>query len=409
MYKEFLSPIASLSLLAVGLGLTTTLQTLSLHDMQVNKIAMGVIIAAYYLGFLLSAFQVEKLILRISHIRAYAAFASLLTALTIVQGFFPSPLLWLVLRLLSGFCVAGLFVVIESWMLCKSTNETRGRCLSLYMISYYGAQSLGQLLLHYKTTSNADYLFSMSAVLFSISILPLAITKVSSPEFETSASLKIIKLVKLSPSGTIGSFTSGMILGPLYGLMPLIILELFGANQVAIYMFLIIMGGMLFQYPIGKFSDFYDRRIILGLLFAITALLFFILIMTPGNLKSLSLLTCFLLGGSIFAIYPVSMSHACDTIETNQLVSVTQSLVLINSAGMIIGPLVASLLMVTNTIYGYVTYMIVLSLLMSPYFFWRKKVGKPVDSEHHQDFVVLPRTTPLGMELDPRIEEKNHP
>ena len=44
------------------------------------------------------------------------------------------PWAWTLMRVLVGFCFAGVYVVAESWLNDAATNETRGKALSLYMI-----------------------------------------------------------------------------------------------------------------------------------------------------------------------------------------------------------------------------------------------------------------------------------
>lgn len=404
LIKQFSSPMLSLFLLTIGASLITTAQSVILTDRHYPSFVIGLITAANYFGFVYAAFRAESFIVRVGHIRAYAYFAALIAVVTIIQGLFVNPWLWFLLRLIAGYCSAGLFIVIESWLLNKSSESIRGRVLGFYMLIYYGAQAIGQMFLHLGI-EDVLRLFVFATLTSVLSIVPLAMTWLVSPQIEKPSTLNLRALYRLSPSGVIGCLFSGLLIGPIYGLLPVFIVNYVGDNYVARLMMLTILGGMIFQYPLGKLSDRLDRRFVILLAFFIALLVALALLYFQLSLWSITL-SLFVIGGMCFAVYPLSMSHACDVLANDDMVAAAQGLVLANSFGMIIGPLIASLAMnIVSPRLGLFGYMAFICLLMTVFFAWRQYVGKKVPSHAQQDFVVLPRATPGVVEIDPRIED----
>jgi MFS family permease len=392
----------SLFFLTIGTSILTTLQSVILHRLEVSSLIVGIITAAYYLGFVYAAFSVEKFILRVAHIRAYATFAALLSALMLLQGIFTIPEVWIGIRLLGGVCAAGLLVVIESWMLSKSSAQTRGQVLALYMVVYYGAQTLAQFFL--KLGYDPELLlFAVAAMICSVSIVPLATTKTHLPDIAEPSVLSFRALYRKSPSGVFGCIVAGLLIGPIYGLLPIYIAFYMKTDYVATAMAVCILGGMLGQYPFGRLSDIIDRRLAIALAFSIVFLTTVVLIFfqLPVYLWFGAL---FLFGGATFVIYPLSMSHACDVLNTKEMIAATQGLVLGNSLGMVLGPLLAAVMInYFNARMGYLSFFAIISFAMTFFFLWRVIAGYKV--KRAQDFIGMPRITPVGVEFDPRVEE----
>jgi MFS family permease len=404
LIRYFKGPMASLFLLSVGISLLSTSQSVWMNEQHYSTFMVGLVSAAYYLGFVYAAFNSERLILRIAHIRSYAAFAAILSASIVMQGIILEPYLWLFLRLIAGYSTAGLFVVIESWLLCQSDIKNRGSVLALYMVVYYVAQALSQLLLNLGTEEILR-LLALCSFFTSLSILPTASTKLPQPEIHEPSSLNLWTLIKLSPSGVMGCLLAGLILAPIYNMLPIYFNEVFDTTAIiSMLMFVTIIGGGCFQIPLGKLSDSIDRRtslIIVLLLFLLSSVaLHFMTTSMP-----LTILACVIFGGSSFAIYPISMSHACDVIDTKDIVSATQGLVLVNSAGMVAGPLLAAGAMgALGNKFGLISYFLVLTALSVIFYGYRYVVGESVSPEDQVEYLPLARATPVSIEIDPRID-----
>ncbi|WP_421189324.1 MFS transporter [Aeromonas sanarellii] len=399
------SPLTSLVVFILGHGLFNTLLTVRLSAEQVSAQAIGLVSAAYFGGLVLGAFVNARLIIRVGHIRAYAAYASLLCFLFLLHGMVVDPIAWTVLRLVGGFATGGIFVVLESWMLVSSTPANRGRLMSLYMILLYGSLAMGQQLLKWVDPMVLTP-FALCAMAATLSVVPLALSRVSTPAMVAPQRVGVRELVRLTPAGMGSSFTSGLVLGAIYGLLPLYFTDS-GAtlSRVADMMALVILGGMCLQYPIGRMSDRHDRRLVILLLCSALTLLALMMALLPGAWRApIEGGLIFLLGGMAFSIYPLSLSHACDELRPDQVLGANQGLLLAYSLGAMTGPLLAPFTMTTFGPQGLFVYFALCGLLLSAYLGWRRRKRAPIPLTEHQVFMPVPPNTPMTAELEPRTD-----
>ena len=406
--KQTKTALLSLFILILGNGLLMTLLPLRLHWQHASTLVIGGLTTAYYAGLVVGSFKIENVIIRVGHIRAFAAFASLLSVLCMLHGFSDNAWFWLILRFFGGICTAALFVVIESWLLAKGTLKTRGQILSFYMVALYGAQAASQFLLNIGDR-HSIIPFCIVSMLAAFSVVPLAMTKAVTPEISEPSTLKLRSLYKVSPTGVIGSLIAGLILSAIYGLMPLFLGRAqMSVNQIATMMAIIILGGMVLQYPIGRLSDKFDRRLMIIFICIITILSCFTLMLTIRlNFYHLQLFSLFVLGGATFTLYPLSISHACDHLGPEDIIAGTQGLLLVYSVGATLGPIFAAILM--RPLFGgngLIYYFIFLSALLGWFLLWRKSASPQAPNETQQDYITVPQTTPIAAELDPRADEE---
>lgn len=365
---------------------------------------IGLITATYYFGLFIASFRVDKLIEKIGHIRAFATFAAFNAALIMIQGLYVDAWAWAVLRFFAGIAIAGLFITIESWLLVKSTRETRGKILSIYMISYYAALGAGQYLLDVANPRDLT-LFCIAVIFSAFSVIPICTTRQTGPVLQEPSLFNIFKLCRISPLGVIGSILSGMILATVYGLAPIYAQEVgLSVSEVANFMGLTIFGGLILQWPLGQFSDHYDRRKVLLYSSIITAALC-LLIMLVGNYVPILLLALVCaFGGFSFALYPLCISHACDLVETKDTVAATGGLLLAYGVGSVVGPNIAPFFMSLMGPAGLFAYFLVISGLLALATIWRMQVRAPTPQDEKVPYSNIPRTTPLAGELDPRSD-----
>jgi MFS family permease len=406
--KQTKTALLSLFILILGSSLLMTLLPLRLHWQHASTLMIGGLTTAYYAGLVVGSFKVEGFIIRVGHIRAFAAFASLLAVICMLHGFWENTWFWLALRFLSGICTAALFVVLESWLLAKGTLETRGQILSFYMIALYGAQAASQFLLNIGS-KHSIIPFCIVSMLVTLSVVPLAMTKAVTPEISEPSTLRLKSLYKVSPTGVIGSFVAGLLLSAIYGLMPLFLgRSQISIAQIASMMAILVLGGMLLQYPIGRLSDKFDRRLMMIFVCVMTvASSIAVIVAINLNSYTLQLITLFLLGGATFTLYPLSISHACDHLSSEDIVAGTQGLLLVYSVGATLGPILSAFFMrpwLGKS--GLIFYFIALSFILGVFLLWRKTSTPQVSNEEQQDYIAMPQTTPIASELDPRSEEE---
>lgn len=397
--KKTLSPLISLFIFALCSGFFLTVLSLAMHLHEEPPLLIGAMTGVFYVGLVCGSFRIEPFIARVGHIRAFSAFASALAVMSLLHGMVYNLPLWFVLRFFTGFGTAGIFVVIESWLLCSGTDSTRGRIVSLYMITFYASEALGQLLINLGTADNL-LLYGIAAMLCSLSVIPLSITHVPMPQFTEPSSMKLRTLYKKATSPIFGCFFAGMILSAAYGLFPILFTEHYhDTSKVSIIMFWLIFGGMLLQYPVGKLSDTFDRRLVVVFV-CLLAVLTAVALMETLNSYYTSLVLITLLGGFSTTIYPVCISYACDALDSKDITAGIQGLLLSYSIGSAVGPFVAPLFMHGQSEAYLFFYFIAMFGLTGILFAWRKtqKASPPQE----EPFQVMRHTTPVMAKVDPR-------
>ena len=389
---------------SVSIGFLTTFVTFLMNIKGMNPILIGSMSTINYIGVMIGAFKSEKFILRVGHIRAFCAFGSILSIITLLHGVIENMYVWFVLRFIIGICLSGLYVVIESWLLSVSSIKNRGRVLAFYMITLYGAQAIGQLFMQ-ADLSIPVTLFLLAGICCILSIFPLSVTHIPSPKIEEAVPLDFKMLFIKSRSSIISSFSSGLILGAIYGLLPIYLAQNhYSKAMIGYMMFATIFGGMALQYPLGRISDTIERRTVIGSLFFLSSLIVgsIVFFSIPS---SIGMILFFVLGGLTFAIYPISISHACDTINDNSIVSATQALLLIYSVGAAVGPLVCGIMSFYIPVNGFLLFLLLISIPTTIYMFYRRTHSAA--STQEDDFMPHPQTTIVVSEIDPRIEDES--
>ncbi|MCG6657510.1 MFS transporter [Halomonas campisalis] len=369
-----LAPLLGLFILGIGNGFLATVITLRLDAAGESPVVIGWVSSAYFIGLALGAMLNDRLLLRIGHIRAYGSFASLVAVTVLLQGLVAEPWAWFVLRLIGGWATVGVYLVIESWLLTSGDQKVRGRLLALYMISLYAAGVLGQLLLGVTEAMGGAASFMVIAMLASLSVLPMAMIPRDSPLIERAEPLSPLRLITVTPTGVMGSFGSGLAVAAVYSLLPLYLQRIgLSVAQVGQMMAVVVLGAMLLQYPVGRWSDRHDRQMVLILIGAFTALISAAVLMLPMTPWTLAV-ALFLLGGGVFSLYPVAVGHAADRAPAGALVRMSQGLLLINAIGSTLSPPLISPIMVAVGDAGLFWSLGGLGLFLVAFFGWRRSV-----------------------------------
>lgn len=397
-----MGPLLGLLFVSLGNGFISSLTSLRLDADGVSDLMIGAVSSSYFLGLALGAMFSDRLIVRIGHIRAYSSFASLTAATFLLQGMVTDPWAWLVFRLLNGWAIVGIFLVVESWLLLLGEQKSRGRLLAIYMIAFYGSGMLGQLYLGTIESLGRTEPFMVAGMLASLSVLPMVILPRVSPEVGTIAPLMPRDLLRATPTGVVGCFGSGIAIAAIYALLP-IYLQRIGVNvtQVGQLMACVILGAMVLQYPVGRWSDRQDRQVVLIALSTFSAVLSLLIIVLPDSYTLLAVLM-FLFGGSVFAVYPVAVSHSTDRAEPGELVRMIQGLLLINSVGSAISPLLISPVMTSVGKGGFFWAFTLLNGCMAVFFLWRRRIHPALAPV--APFEPVPQFLPVGAEI--RVTEE---
>jgi MFS family permease len=364
LIRTLSAPLSSLVLLILGSGLFNTFVSIRLEIAHYSAETIGAVTAALYIGILLGSFKLGPWIEKVGHIRAFTVFALVSTLLVLAQAVWLDPVYWAFLRLACGVCTAGVFIVIESWLLMQSPRAQRGAVLSLYLAVFYAALSLGQFLINIGGAESV-YPFFITAGLSLVSVCPIVFQKVEQPKIEKSSPISLGKMFRISPLGFLGGVISGMLLAIIYGLVPFYGKEIgMGVSEIGTLMGVIIFGGLSFQWPIGRWADKTDRRRVLNTASFMTTV-FAVLIALMGDSPWLLLPLGWFFGGFSFTIYPLSMAYTCEKVAGDQIVAATGGFVLSYGIGAIAGPLLAPLAMWMLGHSGLFYFLALISLLLA--------------------------------------------
>jgi len=370
--------------------------------------------SGYFIGYFIGANMVPNLVSKVGHVRVFAAFASMASLSILIHAIFVNPLIWTCARFLSGMSMIGIFIVVESWLNDRANNRSRGKLLSVYMFITFTGAALGTLLLNFGSPENFEP-FILVSLLLSIALVPILLTKRKAPKFKKIGTLNIRDLYKISPFGSFSALITGFIHSSIFTLAAVYAALLnFTVAEISFFLFLIIISGALFQWPIGHFSDLHDRRLIIILVTFLSALFSFLIIyisggsfqnmylaVTMGKEKILFYLFTILYAGASLPIYTLNIAYVNDFVSKNKFVAAGGGLQVIFGMGAMLGPFVCSLFMNYYGPNGFFIFLLILHLIIG--FFGVYRITKrEVKENPDSTFTPLPRNiTPLGMELDP--------
>ena len=389
-------------LLLVGVGLLFSVLGLRAGVAQFSSITLGLVTSAYYAGFVAGTFACPILIRKVGHIRAFAAMASLASTMPILHALWIDPWFWGVLRFITGVCMVGLYIVIESWLNALAPNALRGRLFAVYMAVNFVALALGQWLI--LVGDRLGFVsFAMVSVMFSFALLPITMTKVDEPAPVQAPKFSLRSLYDASPLGMAAAVASGLITGAFYG-MGTVFGKAAGFSDagVASFMAAAILGGAIFQWPVGIFSDRHDRRVVLlwvcVLGAGVTALGFVLAHYAVDALLPLALV----FGGLIFSMYGLGVAHVNDVIDSSRLVEFTGGLLLLHGVGAAIGPVLAGTVMDVAGPSSLMLFYAAVMGAMALYTVKRLRYFPPVPAEQKADFVAMGGGSQAVLQMDPR-------
>jgi len=395
------SLLLGMGILLAGSGLLGTLLGLRAGEEGFSEGLIGVIMSAFFLGYIVGSWLCPKIIHRVGHIRTFAAMAAISSVVALLHGIVVEPWAWWLLRVINGISLLGLYMVIESW-LNETVTHHRGQIFGIYMTVSLLALGAGQfLILLYGPMDLAS--FALVAILFSLGLLPIALTRTPQPVPIATGALSLRTLYKRAPTGFAGALLSGVITGAFWGMSAVFAQGLaLGDGLVAAFIALTILGGALLQWPLGKLSDNRDRRHVMSwiaLIGAAFALLFIVL--QPLSLSAF-LAASLLYGGFSFSLYAISVAQTHDRLGEGQVLEGTRALLLLNGVGASIGPLFAGLMMQGLGSHGFPVMLSMVLLSLTIFVQWRLRIDRPVPEDERGEFIAVTRTSAVAAELDPR-------
>ena len=395
--------LLGLLLLMVGNGVQGTLLGIRGSIEGFPPDVMSFLMSAYMLGMLIGSQIAPILISQVGHVRVFAALASLISASFLGFAIFVDPVSWFTLRLLVGFCFAGVYVASESWLNEAASNENRGKAMSVYLIVQTTGILLAQVLINFGDPSSF-ILFAVISVLVSISFAPILLSVSRVPVFTTTKRMSLKELYKASPLGSITMILLGGINSLLFGM-----LAVYGSEkgltikEISILVGAIYISGAIFQYPVGFISDRVDRRKLIILL-AFIGLSGVIAGLTLSKNFYIVLFAFFIAGGVANTLYSVVIAYTNDYLNNEEMSSAAGGLVFMSGIGGIILPVLAGQLM---NIFGPESLIFILCLTFFTivlYGLYRTTKRSGLDVELSTAHIsIMPQATNVAVEISQEV------
>ena len=334
--------LCGLLLLTLAIAVLNTLVPLWLAHENLPTWQVGMVSSSFFTGNLLGTLMTGSLIKRFGFNRSYylasLIFAAGCAGLGLMVGFWS----WMAWRFIAGVGCAMIWVVVESALMCSGTSRNRGRLLAAYMMVYYVGTVLGQLMVSKLPTDLMSVLPWVTGMVLA-AILPLLFTRIVNQKSEHQEATHIWPMLRLRQArlGVNGCIISGIVLGSLYGLMPLY-LNHQGVSDAGIgfWMAVMVSAGIVGQWPIGRLADRFGRLLVLRVQVFVVIMGCFAMLSNAAMAPAL-----FILGAAGFTLYPVAMAWACEKVEHHQLVAMNQALLLSYTIGSLLGPTFTAMLM----------------------------------------------------------------
>ncbi len=379
--------LLGMGVLMLGAGLQSTLLGIRATLEGFPTTVTGVVMACYYVGYLLGTVAAPRLIRNVGHVRVFAALAAIASAATLSQAAFVHPVMWAAMRLLTGLCFAGIYVVAESWLNGFASRTNRSRLFAVYMVVLYVGLGAAQFLLIVSRPESSTP-FMLVSGLICLAMVPTLLASQLTPEVIVPRSVPFKELYLLSPLGVAAVMVAGLIssitfsMGPVYAR-----LEGLDTTQIATFMAVNIFAGVTTQYPVGALADRWDRRSVMAGVCVIATMAAGSIVVFAGMPHALFLVLSAIFSGLALTIYSLGISHVNDRLEPSQMVAASSALLLLNGAAAILGPLLASSLMATTGHSAYFATLATLTGILTVECLWRRSRRAPVPQIQKGPFI----------------------
>lgn len=340
---SFAALFVAILLVQVGSGSLAPLDALSGAALGYSTEQIGLMGSCHFLGFFVGCWVAPRYIGSVGYARAFAATSAFGAVGALLHPVFEGPYAWALLRMLSGFAIAGAYTVIESWMQASVENHNRGRVFGGFRLSDLMGQILAQAMIAVlEPGSYAAY--NIVAVFCCLCVLPITLTRTVAPPVTTAPRLQPLRAARMAPAAVAGVVTAGMtgsafrMVGPVFG-----DLNGLGPGQMALFLSASVVGGAVAQYPVGWVSDKVDRRqVLVGLsLAAIVACVGIAVAVGPGDVAAMYL-AAFLFGATALPLYSVAAAYANDHAPRDFTVELNAALLFYFSVGAVVSPLLSA-------------------------------------------------------------------
>ena len=384
-----------LTLIGISIGMQGSLLGIRAELENFNDFLIGLLMSSYFGGFLLGSLLAPKHIRRVGHIRIFGALSAVASITILLHALFINPWIWMLMRFLSGFAFSTIYVVSESWLNKASSNSDRGQILSIYATTLLSGICIGQFLLTIADPFKID-LFILISLIISSAAIPILLSGVKGPSIEEGDRITIKLLWKRTRIGVFAIALSQWVASIVFSMGAVYAIKIgFNQNQTAYFMGCLMMGGMFLQWPLGKLSDKFDRRWIIGLS-SIFGAFCSILILFCDKPNLFFYLSTFLFGGFSLSLYSIIVAFTNDHLRPNEITSASGTIILIGGLASMIGPLTSVLWFTkfgAETLFLMFTYSLFLVGIISIY---RVLTIPALPRRYKVDSTIQVAPTPIG-------------
>ena len=386
-------------LLQIGNGLQASLMGVRGAIEGFSTFELSLIGSAYFLGFLGGSKLAPKFIAQVGHVRVFAALASLISAVLISYPMITDPYAWMILRVMIGFALSGVYVTAESWLNNAATNDTRGQSLSAYMLVQMVGLVAAQGILATGDPSGW-LLFVIPSILVSLSFAPVLLAVQPTPAFEAARPMTLRRLYDASPFGVVGMMLLGGVFSGQVAMASVYATEQgLTLAQLSGFVSSFFLGAMLFQYPIGWLSDRMDRRVlIIGASVAATAVAALGVLM--GHIFVMVFAVGLLSGGLSQPLYALLIAYTNDYLEIEDMPAAAGGLIFANGIGAILGPPVMGVMMTAMGPWAFWLFLGIVTAMIAGYGLWRM-TQRPTVYAEEDDYEAVSYTTILPGAVSP--------
>ena len=405
MYRTLLSVFSLLfgaAILFAGHGIQVIALPIKAEALGFSEFVTGSLWSAYAAGMLLGCFLFPRLIGQIGHVRSFTMASAIATISVLLYLLSVNPWIWLLVRFVYGFVMTGFFMVTESWLNERTPNDIRGRVLGIYTAITLLMMSIGQIMINFVDPFGITILLAAAILLCSAQI-PLTLSRIRVPTVPEGTQLDVAKLWSTTRISFIGSLIMGMLISMFWALAPIFAIRSgFSTQMTSLHMGAAVAGGVFLQWPLGRLSDFIDRRLIILMLCLGICGAAILLVYVGAQDRLILVMSSFLFGGFLYAANAITMAFAFDRSGEGDIVGISSGLLFLFGVGSVLGPLIAAWMM--GAFGPSALYQLAASLAFAMAvvvaFLIPSRTAVPEDDR--DDFALSARTTPEIYRCDPR-------
>lgn len=391
---SFSALLLSVIFVQIGSGSLGPLDALSGLALNFSATEIGYLGSAHFFGFFIGCVCSPYIVARSGHSRAFAVMAAVSTISIILHPVVQESWFWMLLRVFSGFSVAGAYTVIESWLQSKLDNSNRGTVFSIYRMVDMAGTLLSQIIIAGLTP--AEYVsYNLIAVIACLALVPLALTQNTVPSLPKAPSFKPLFVYTLSPLAAIGVIVVGItnssfrMVAPVYAAKSGLPKE-----GIAVFLAVAIIGGLIAQLPAGIIADKIGRRIaLIGfsiLAVIVCAAISFQIVEEIAGIPFVYI-GSFLFGFATLPIYSICASHASDFAERDDMLAMSASLIFFYAIGSVLAPTLAGYLIEEFGPQSMFSFIMIAHIALLGYTMWRYLLGR--QGSQQRPYRYMPRTT----------------